>query len=70
MLSNRGPLEVVGFHAPLGGGALREQPLDHAPRDPDHAVVLADLDPELHGRPLGIPGRDTGFRQLAAIGFF
>jgi hypothetical protein len=28
--------------------------LEYAPRDPDHAVVLADLDPELHGLPLGI----------------
>jgi hypothetical protein len=26
-----------------GVGPLREQPLEHAPRDPDHAVVLADL---------------------------
>jgi hypothetical protein len=36
-------------------GRVGEQALKHAPRDPDHAFVLADLDPELHGLPLGIP---------------
>jgi hypothetical protein len=46
---------MVGFHAPLGGGRLREETLKHPPRHPDHAAVLADLDPELHGLPLGIP---------------
>jgi hypothetical protein len=56
MLSNRGPLEVVGFNAPLRGGPLWEQSLENAPRDPDHAVVLADLDPELDGPPLDAPG--------------
>jgi hypothetical protein len=29
--------------------------LEYAPRDPDHAAVLADLAPELDGLPLGIP---------------
>jgi hypothetical protein len=29
--------------------------LKHAPRDPDHAAVLTDLDPELHGLLLAIP---------------
>ena len=43
---------------PLGVGPLREQPLEDAPRDPYHSVVLADLDPELHRLPLGRP---TGF---------
>jgi hypothetical protein len=65
---------------PLGGGPLGEQPLEHAPRDPDHAVVPADLDPELHGLPLGIPAgvlgvakpplrpvRRSRSRRLAAI---
>jgi hypothetical protein len=28
------------------------------PRYPDHPAVLADLDPELHGLPLGIPAGD------------
>jgi hypothetical protein len=29
--------------------------LEHAPRHPDHAAVLSDLDPELDGLPLGVP---------------
>ena len=29
--------------------------MEDPPGDPDHAVVLADLDPELHRLPLGIP---------------
>jgi hypothetical protein len=56
-----GSLEIVGFDALLGGGPLREQPLEHPPRNPDHAAVLANLDPELHGLPLGVPsGRPPG----------
>ena len=46
--------------ASLGGGPLREQALEYAPRDPDHAMVLADLDPELHGLPLGIQRAPRG----------
>ena len=38
--------------------------MEHAPRDPDHAVVLADLDRELHGLPLGIPAGVLGGRRL------
>jgi hypothetical protein len=34
--------------------------LEHAPRDPDHAAVFADLDPELDGLMLGIPVRVLG----------
>jgi hypothetical protein len=34
--------------------------LEYSPRNPDHATVLADLDPELHGRPLGIPAGVLG----------
>jgi hypothetical protein len=49
-----GSLEVVGFDASLGGGPLSGQPLEHPPRHPDHAAILADLDPELHRLPLGI----------------
>jgi hypothetical protein len=55
-----GPLEIVGFDAPLGGGPIGREPLEYAPRHPDHAAVLADLDPELHGLPLGIPAGDLG----------
>jgi hypothetical protein len=56
MLSNPGPLEVVRLDAPLGGGPLREQALEH----PDHAVVLADLDPEFHRLAFGIPAGVLG----------
>jgi len=34
--------------------------LDNAPRHLDHAVVLAYLDPELHGLPIGIPSGVLG----------
>jgi hypothetical protein len=54
-----GPLEIVGFDAPLGSRPLGAQPLEYAPRDPDHAAVFADLDPELHRpaarHPAGVP---------------
>jgi hypothetical protein len=43
------------FETPLGGGALRQQALEHAPRDPDHAAVFSDLDSELYGLPLSVP---------------
>ena len=59
-----GPLEIISLDAPLGRGALREQPLEHPPRHPDHAVVLADLDPELYGLPLGIPAGVLGEGRL------
>jgi hypothetical protein len=45
-----GALEVVRLNAAFGRGPLREQALEHAPWDPDHAAVLADLG----GLPLGI----------------
>ena len=38
--------------------------MEHAPRNPDHAMVLADLDPELHGLPLGGPAGVLGERRL------
>jgi hypothetical protein len=34
--------------------------LEHAPRHPNHVAVLADLDPELHGLPIGIPADVLG----------
>jgi hypothetical protein len=34
---------------------LRQQPLEHPPRDPDHAAVFVDLDPELYGLVVGVP---------------
>jgi hypothetical protein len=36
-----GSLEVVDLDAPLG-----QEPLEDVPRHPDHAPILADLDPE------------------------
>jgi hypothetical protein len=44
-------LQIVRLDALLGGGPLRQQALEYAPRNPDHPTVLADLDPELHGLP-------------------
>jgi hypothetical protein len=54
-----GPLEVVRLRT-VGSRAFREQPLKRAPRHPDHAAVLADLNPELHGLALGIPAGVLG----------
>jgi hypothetical protein len=34
--------------------------LEHAPRNPNHAAVFADLDPELHRLPLDIPAGVLG----------
>jgi len=34
--------------------------LEYAPRDPDHAAILSDLDPELDGLPIGIPAGILG----------
>jgi hypothetical protein len=34
--------------------------LEYAPRYPDHALVLADLDPELYGLQLSIPAGVLG----------
>jgi hypothetical protein len=41
-------LEIIRLDALPGRGPLGEQELEYAPRHPDHAAVLADLDPELH----------------------
>jgi hypothetical protein len=53
-------LQVVRLNASFGCWPLGEQLLEYAPRDPDHGAVLADLDPELHGLPLGIPAGVLG----------
>jgi hypothetical protein len=39
-----GPLAIVGLDASRG-----QEPVEHPPRDPDNAAVLADFDPELGG---------------------
>jgi hypothetical protein len=41
-------------------GRSRELAREHAPRDPDHAAVFADRDPEFDGLALGIPARVLG----------
>jgi hypothetical protein len=48
-------LEVVCLDTPLARGRLGEKKLEHAPGNPDDAVVFADLDLELHRLPLGVP---------------
>jgi hypothetical protein len=68
MLSNRVLLEVVRLAASLGGGPLGQQALEEPPRDPDHATVLADLDPELHCLLLGIPMNVLGERKADLLG--
>jgi hypothetical protein len=40
--------------------------LKHAPRDHDDAAVFADLGPELHGLPLGIPSGLTASMNWTA----
>jgi len=40
-----GPLQAVRLDAQLGGWPLRQWALEHLPQHPDHAAVLADLDP-------------------------
>ena len=54
------PLQVVGFDAPFRCRPLRQQALEYAPSHPDHALVLADLDPELYSLSLGIPADVLG----------
>ena len=56
-----GPLEVVRLIAALGRGPLGQGAAGtRSARDPDHAAVLADLDPELDGLPIGIPAGVRG----------
>jgi hypothetical protein len=44
----------------VGFDALRQEPLEYAPWHLHHATVLADVDPELHRLPLGIPAGVLG----------
>jgi hypothetical protein len=53
-------LEIIRLNTPLRGGTFRKQALENPPPDPDHAVVLTDLDPELPGLPFGIPRASRG----------
>jgi hypothetical protein len=42
------PLQMVCFNAAFGGGRLRQQALEHAPRYPHHAAVFADFNPKFN----------------------
>ncbi|HMD62594.1 MAG TPA: GYD domain-containing protein [Stellaceae bacterium] len=55
-----GSLQVVGLDAALGGGPLGQETLEHPPRHTNETAVLADLDPELHRLPFGIPAGVVG----------
>jgi hypothetical protein len=55
-----GPMQIVGFQATLRCRGLVEEGLEDAPRDPDDALVFADADAELVGKPFGIP---SGIRR-------
>src|SRR5262249_60739284 len=59
-------VEMVRLAAPLGEGPPGERPLDHAPRHPTHATVLADLDLELHRLPIGIPAGGLGVKYIGS----
>jgi hypothetical protein len=50
-----GPLKMVSFEAPLGCRALRQQELKNPPADPRNASILADLNAEFDGHPVGVP---------------
>jgi hypothetical protein len=61
-----GPLQIIGFQAPLRCRGLIEQPLEHAPADTHDAFILADPDTELDGGPFGVPVRIRGKRKNIA----
>jgi hypothetical protein len=54
------PLEMEGFHAPLGRRRLIEEMLKDPPGDPHGAFVLADNDAELDAIAVIVPGRIFG----------
>src|SRR6266540_992823 len=55
-----GPIQVVGFEAAPRRRALVEQSLEHAPGNPNDALILADAYAELdHGR-VGVPAGVRG----------
>jgi hypothetical protein len=55
MFSNRVRWRYYASTHRSGGWPLQKEALKHPPRDPDHATVLPDLDPELDGLPLRVP---------------
>jgi len=50
------PMEVIALDASFRGRALRKEVLEDPTADADHTVALADLDAELDGVPVGVPG--------------
>jgi hypothetical protein len=58
-----GPLKMVSFEAPLRRRGLREQRLKDPPGDAHNASILADLNPEFDGHPVGVPPRVLGERE-------
>jgi hypothetical protein len=54
------PLEMEGFHAPLGRRRLIEELLKDPPGDPHGAFVPADDDAELDAIPVIVPSRIFG----------
>jgi hypothetical protein len=55
-----GSVEMIAFEAPLGCRALRQQALKDPPADPHDASILADLNAEFDGHPVGVPPRIFG----------
>src|SRR6266849_585706 len=50
-----GSMQIVGFQATLRRCAFREQTLEYASWNPNHALIVADADAELDHGPFGVP---------------
>jgi hypothetical protein len=57
-----GSVEMVGFEAPFRRVNLRKQYSEHAPANPDHALIFTHAVAELDGVPVGVP---SGVRREA-----
>jgi hypothetical protein len=55
-----GPLKMVAFKAPLRRRSLREQTLKDPPADAYNPLILANLNPEFDGLPVGVPAGVLG----------
>jgi hypothetical protein len=53
-------LQVVCFNVAFGGGCVRQQALEHAPRYPHNAAVFADFYANFNSLPPGIPSGVIG----------
>jgi hypothetical protein len=54
------PLKMVGFEAPLGCWACREQPLKDPSADAHNASIFADLNAEFDRHSIGVPSGILG----------